>query len=61
MLKMMKEAGEAGRLCTPQDIGNMVAYLASDFSKKIYGHVMHVSSPFVSPSGSSMRPREENR
>ncbi len=39
----VKKAAEAGRTTTPEDIGNVVAFLASDVSNRIMGQCLRVS------------------
>jgi 3-oxoacyl-[acyl-carrier protein] reductase len=42
MQQRVKEMGAAGLTTTPQDIGNAVAFLASDVSNKVNGEVLLV-------------------
>jgi NAD(P)-dependent dehydrogenase (short-subunit alcohol dehydrogenase family) len=44
IMGMLEEMAAAGTITTPQDIGKAVAYLASDFSKKINGQVIRVGT-----------------
>jgi 3-oxoacyl-[acyl-carrier protein] reductase len=43
--KRIKEMAAAGKSTTPEEVGNTVAYLASDFTKKFYGQFVTVAPP----------------
>jgi NAD(P)-dependent dehydrogenase (short-subunit alcohol dehydrogenase family) len=48
VLEHMKEAAAAGMTTTPEDIGNTVAFLASDVAKKLHGQFIQVMGPVSS-------------
>jgi 3-oxoacyl-[acyl-carrier protein] reductase len=55
MAVMVDKLAEAGLTTTPEDIGNVVAFLVSDISKKLTGQIVEVSAAMAHGDNKSPR------